>query len=412
MKSTKNSILESLTLAALALPLLHTSVQAARVDENYHADFQYGRYQESSARMSVDIFEGNLSAPIGKALTGSVNIVNDVITGASPTSNTKDANGKLVQVISGASGNWRSSNCGASICDERHAITPSLTYFFDNAALSISGGYSEENDYTARYGSTNLSWDINKKLTTLNFGASVSFDKVHPTPLNGGFLRNADCGALCNKTSQQYLIGISQIIDKHSLLQTNFSFGYHNGYLSDPYKKVGFDFNTNFYINFNERRPRERFEWAWLTQYVRHFDNLNHAALHLDYRFGINDWGIHSHTAELSWHQPIVMGWQLIPRFRYYSQTAADFYQPVFAGTNQNYNAYSSDYRLAGFGAMSAGLKLSKDFSQLKPLNTVKLQAGIEYYEHKAQYQIEGNNAGNFTDFSYYLISASIQMAF
>lgn len=429
---SQSKILESLTLAALALPMMQNAV-AGRVDENYHSDFQYGYYSENNNRMAVDIFEGALSAPIGKAITASLNIVNDVIAGASPVYNLKDNNGNVLQILSGTAysgGQIISSaskpivsgaSCTASICDERTAITPTLTYFFDEASASISGGYSSENDYTSRYIGTNLSWDINKKLTTLNFGASVAFDEVAPTPLLGGTTRNTDCGNRCNKTSQQYLLGVSQIIDKHSLIQSNVTFAYHNGYLSDPYKKVVFageaftpDGINYYYSAINENRPREHFQWAWLTQYVRHFGDLNNAALHLDYRFSSDNWAIDSHTMEISWHQPIMAGWQVIPRFRYYSQNAADFYQAVFSGVRSDYTVYSSDYRLAGFGAMSAGLKLSKEFTDIKliRLNSLKLQAGIEYYEHKAEYQLGGGNAGSFADFNYYLITASIQMAF
>jgi hypothetical protein len=410
----QSKILESLTLAALALPMMQTAT-AGRVDESYHSDFQYGHYSESSNRMSVDIFEGALAAPIGKALTASVNVVKDVISGASPKYNVRNAQGRIEQVVSGASQNALSSVCKSSICDERTAITPTLTYFFDNASASLSGGYSTENDYESRYASTNLSWDINKKLTTLNFGASVAFDELNPTRLFSPVARNSDCGVLCTKTTQQYLLGISQIIDKHSLIQSNMTFAYHNGYLSDPYKQTVFQ-NAIAPYSFtglgNDNRPREHFQWAWLTQYVRHFEKLNNSALHVDYRYGRDDWNIESHTMELSWHQPIMAGWQVIPRFRYYSQDAASFYQAVFSGSMSDYNFYSSDYRLAGFGAMSAGLKLTKEFSELKPLNTLKLQAGVEYYEHKAEYQLGGNNMGSFSDFSYYLVTASIQMAF
>lgn len=431
-QSKKSSILESLTLAALALPLMQTA-NAGRVDENYHTDFQYGHYSESNQRMSVDVFEGSLSAPIGKAITASLNVVQDVISGASPVYNLRQKDGTVKQILSGKaySGNGLTisgaskqilsgASCTASICDERTAVSPTLSYAFENSALAVGGGYSTENDYDSRYINSNLSWDINKKLTTLNFGASVAFDELHPTKSSTGAIRNTDCGSLCNKTSQQYLLGLSQILDKHSLIQTNMTFSYHNGFLSDPYKQVNFEsdplnfsFNGNFYPKLrNENRPREHFEWAWLTQYVRHFGNLNDAALHIDYRFSHDDWNIQSHTTELSWHQPIMSGWQIIPRVRYYSQNAADFYQGVFAGKQQDYQFYSSDYRLAGFGAVSVGLKLSKDFTEIKHINSLKFQAGIEYYDRKSDYQIGGNSAGSFADFSYYLVTASIKMAF
>lgn len=421
----KSNIAAKLTCAALALPGLMQTASAGRIEESYNADFQYGNYQEGAGRMGVDIFEGALSAPIGKSMTATVNLVRDSIAGASPIFNTKDTQGNIHQTISGASQTALTSECGKSICEQRDAISSGLTYFFDKASLNLGGGYSREHDYASRYFSTAGSLDLNKKLTTLNFGASVAFDEIQPSP--SGYT-SLPTNFRASKTSQQYLLGISQVIDKDSVIQSNITFAYHNGYLNDPYKQVNFygafgDPNSG--VPIQEKRPREKFQWAWLTQYVRHFEQFNNAALHTDYRFSTDDWGVNAHTVELSWHQPIADGWQVIPRFRYYSQDKADFYQPVFAadvgdvtfdatgfGTASNLAAYSSDYRLAGFGTVSGGLKLSKEFTELKPLSQLKFQTGFEYYAHKAEYQLGGNNLGTFADFGYYLITASFNLKF
>jgi Protein of unknown function (DUF3570) len=425
-KTKKSDAVARLTCAALTLPGLMQTVSAGRVEETYNADFQYGHYSESNQRMDIDIFEGALSAPIGKSMTASVNLLRDVIGGASPVYNTRDDHGKLQQVISGAS---PTSNCGDSICEQRDSISSGITYFFDKASLNFGGGFSREHDYLAKFFNTAVSMDFNKKLTTLNFGAAVSFDEINPSPSPWN---TRDAAFKAHKTSQQYLLGVSQVIDKDSLIQSNISFGYHSGFLTDPYKWVAFNGNldfgegvrvplTNFAIP--ENRPRERFEWAWLSQYVRHFEQFNHAALHADYRFSTNDWGVNAHTLELSWHQPIASGWQVIPRFRYYSQDKADFYEPVFdgdflmaantgIGIPKNIEDYSSDYRLAGFGTVSGGIKLSKEFTELKSLNQLKFQAGFEYYAHKSELQLGGNSQSNFVDFGYYLLTASFNLKF
>jgi hypothetical protein len=402
----KNTTAMRLSCAALALPGLMQTASAGRVEETYNADFQYGHYSESNKRMDVDIFEGALSAPIGQAMTANVNLVRDVVSGASPVYNYKDAQGKIRQSMSGAS---PSSSCGESICEQRDAISSALTYFFDSAAINAGGGFSREHDYTSRYFNTNMSLDLNKKLTTLNFGASVAFDEVSPSPSTWN---SRDQDFKSHKTSQNYLLGVSQILDKDSLLQSNITFGYSSGFLSDPYKWVAFYEGNSFSDFQQDKRPEEKFQWAWLTQYVRHFGQFNDAALHVDYRFSTDDWGVNAHTFETSWHQPIVDNWQIIPRFRYYSQDSADFYQPVFSGNSANYAAYSSDYRLAGFGAFSGGLKISKEINAIQPFSQLKFQTGFEYYNHNADYQLGGNNRDNFDSFSYYLVTASFNLKF
>lgn len=417
MASLKNNeqtpVVACLTLAAMALPGLMQDAAAGRIEESYNADFQYGYYSESGQRINVDVFEGVLAMPIGKSMTASVDLVRDTIAGASPVYNQVNANGRIKQIMSGAS---PQSECGASLCEQRDAISSSLSYFFDNAQATIGGGFSREHDYTSRYFNTHVSVDLNKKLTTLNYGASAAFDEVEPSPSPwntnpAGFKRD--------KTTQQYLLGVAQVIDKDSLLQSNMTYAYSEGFMTDPYKWVAFYdvdnpllFNGLLFANETrpEKRPREKFQWAWLTQYVRHFGQFNNAALHVDYRFSTDDWGVNAYTTEFSWYQPIGDGWQLIPRFRYYSQDQADFYRPVFYNADAKY--YSSDYRLAGFGALSGGIKLSKEFTGIKHVSQLKFQTGFEYYEHKASYQLDGNSAGNFADFSYFLVTASFNLKF
>ncbi len=375
-----------LTCIALTLPGIVQEANAGRIEETYNADFLYGHYAESEHRMSADIFEGALSAPIGKSMAASVNLVRDTLTGASPIFNIKGPDNQPQQILS-----------GASIMEQRDAISGNFNYFWDKVALSLGGGFSREHDYMSRYVNTNLSWDLNKKMTTLNFGASVAFDEVEPT----GFNYNK------YKTSQQYLLGATQILDQSSVIKSNFTFGYHQGFLSDPYKLVYFD---GAGIK-NDTRPDNRFQWSWLTQYVRNFKPLNDAALHLDYRFYTDDWDINAHTFEVGWYQPIVDDWQVILRFRYYSQDRAYFYQPFFqAGSNAT--EFSSDYRLAGFGTISGGIKVTKEFRQIGKISALRFQAGIEYYDRKSSYQLGGDNSGQFDDFSYYLLTASFNLRF
>ncbi|NOT11504.1 MAG: DUF3570 domain-containing protein [Methylococcaceae bacterium] len=433
-KNEKSNKLTQLTCAALALPGLVQTASAGRVEETYNADFQYGHYSESNQRMDIDIFEGAISVPIGKSMTATVNMVKDVIGGASPIYNQRDpVTGKIYQVLSAASAT-SDSKCGDTICEQRDSISGGLTKFFDKGSLSLGGGYSREHDYASKFFNTAASLDFNKKLTTLNFSASLAFDDIHPS--DSAYTIYDENNFKAHKTSQQYLLGVSQVIDKDSLILSNITFGYHSGFLTDPYKQVTFYGSQEISgipfplplpengLSIQEKRPRERFEWAWLTQYVRHFEQFNHAALHTDYRFSTNDWGVNAHTVEFSWHQPVADGWQVIPRFRYYSQDQADFYQPVFDGTvifdpvsessiAKNMGAYSSDYRLAGFGTVSGGIKLSKEFTDLKPLAHLKFQTGFEYYAHKSEFQLGGtNHDGNFADFGYYLLTASVNLKY
>ncbi len=121
------------------------------------------------------------------------------------------------------------------------------------------------------------------------------------------------------------------MLDKSSVIQTGIQLNFENGYLSDPYKLVSVGDAI-----VPDARPGSRTEAALLVRYRRAFSDAN-AALHLDYRYAQDSWGVVSHTVDVGWYQSLPDGWQLIPALRYYSQQEARFYAPFFvdAGTHQ-----------------------------------------------------------------------------
>jgi len=386
------SLLSRLSVAAIALPGLMQTAQAGRAEEDYKLDYQYAHYEESGNRMKADVFDLSASAPVGKAMTVSLGLIRDVLSGASPMFNKRDTQGKVQQVLS-----------GASITEQRDVINAGLSYAFDDVTVGVSGGVSGEHDYLSRYINTSVSWDLNKKLTTLNFSVSTAFDDVFPTGKSYRRSRN----------NQQVLLGVTQIIDKNSLLQANMTFTTTHGFLSDPYKSIYVSPKAGALFGniLSDSRPTQKFQWAWLLRYVRSFKKLNQAALHADYRLYVDNWGINAHTLALSWHQPLGDDWQVIPRFRYYTQGQADFYQAVFA-SNYTGSIHSSDYRLAGFGTLGGGLKVSKSFHQVGVVNEVKLQTAFDYFDRKSSYQIGGNSNGSFDNFSFWMVTASVNVKF
>lgn len=210
-----------------------------------------------------------------------------------------------------------------------------------------------------------------------------------------------------------------------------------------------------------EQRPDIRNQVALNTKYIQYISPFN-AALHLGYRLSVDDWGVNTHTFDANWVQPIGSGWTLTPRIRYYSQDAASFYRSYlfsqqayqkqavdnlgreiffnpknpneqyfregfFNYVDQNGNLiddalsrelqakfisfdagklpenFSSDHRLAGFGALSGGVVLSKMLAK-----GVALETGFEYYTRASSMQIgSGNNS--FADFDYYVANAAIK---
>ncbi|WP_394808610.1 DUF3570 domain-containing protein [Nitrosomonas sp.] len=212
---------------------------------------------------------------------------------------------------------------------------------------------------------------------------------------------------------------------------------------------------------FIEQRPNIRNQVALNAKYI-HYINPFNAALHLGYRLSVDDWGVNTNTFDASWVQPVGSGWTLTPRIRYYSQDSASFYQPFlfsqqafqrhetdslgrkvwldgknpaiqyfgadpFSLVDQNGNPvdgllvnpqpifksfdagklpdnFSSDHRLAGFGALSGGVVLSKMLGK-----GVALEAGFEYYTRASSMQIGNGGNNSFADFDYYVANAAVR---
>ncbi|MFZ4700334.1 MAG: DUF3570 domain-containing protein [Candidatus Methylumidiphilus sp.] len=229
-------------------------------------------------------------------------------------------------------------------------------------------------------------------------------------------------------------------MNKNAILVASLGYTRNTGYLANPYKAVTTVFVdpsqpvsptsvlSGTSLSLLEKRPDERNQWLGNLSYVQHIDALWGAALHADYRFYHDDWGIISHTFEVDWAQPVYDGWVVTPMLRYYSQDAANFYTP-YVVSFQNYPGkpiinrptgtvtltplnpaklpenYSSDQRLSAYGAFSTGIKVTKRFAK-----GISLEAGAEYYTHAGSLKMGGGGEGSYADFNYYMFNAAVQV--
>jgi len=85
--------------------------------------------------------------------------------------------------------------------------------------------------------------------------------------------------------------------------------------------------------------------------------HLDDSILDFSYRYLTNDWEIDSHTIDFRWH--LFAGentfWE--PHFRYYQQSAAEFYTPYLVDGQTLPEFASADYRIGEMTTMTLGLK-------------------------------------------------------
>jgi hypothetical protein len=360
----RQGALAALTTSALLLP----GLARAQDQERWGIDYGFSMYSEddlaasklqagSRERYEIETHQLQMRAPLGDRIDLGLDLVEETMSGATPWFVEPNAQGEPVQVMT-----------GASVEDQRSDVLLRGTYLFDTARTSLTGGYSIEDDYRAINAGFGSEHDFNEKNTTFSWGSSVSFDDIDPTPT----LVNAD-PAREDKRTISVFTGLSQVINRSSIVQSTFTYQNGSGFLSDPYKLV-----SVAGTNLPDSRPDSRNQFAWLTRYRRHFSSLS-GALHADYRLYVDDWDVTSHTLELAWYQMMWDTLAIIPSVRYYTQSEAEFYGPYF--TSSPGDDFSSDYRLSPYGALSWKLRAETRLSDWPFRMAWKVGVSWERYE-------------------------------
>jgi len=381
-KSHNNSALAALTASALALPAFQSLASTAPVDTTI--SYRYSSYMEDDAkkvaigskeRYNIDIQQFRIVAPVGSHVSVSFDALSETMTGASPQGTQAGADGSPELVMS-----------GASITEDRDDNTASATYYGETMSTGLTIGQSTENDYEANYFGVDWEMEFNQKNSALQVSYSQSDDTITPTD---AVLFNRIQSA--SKKTSGLNVGLSQVLSKKSLIQFGLGISEDTGYLSDPYK-------------IDDARPTNRTRYTAIMRY-RHFVKDSNAALHLDYRYYSDDWDVNSHTFKLAWNKNISNHIQLIPSFRYYSQTEANFYEPYKVAANTN-PYYSSDYRLSPYGAITLGLQLIHRFKHFS------YTAKIERYESSGKYSLSKVAVENPGLVNYTLLTVGFDVIF
>lgn len=167
-----------------------------------------------------------------------------------------------------------------------------------------------------------------------------------------------------DKGRNSYSAGInfSQILSKKAQATLMLDVVQQNGLLSTPFQRVYFaDVQDSYIQNFHladaiEQLPDTRLKIA-LGGRLNYYLN-ERFVLKTFYRFYTDDWGITSHTASLEVPFKMTDKFTLYPSYRYYNQTAADYFAPYEAHLSSE-QYYTSDYDLSKFSANQFGIGVS-----------------------------------------------------
>lgn len=267
------------------------------------------------------------------------------------------------ETISGASPYFHNTLSGASgvIRDDRRAADLKATRYFERAAVGIGAAASRENDFRSQALRVEARIASDDQNTTLSLVAGHTADRITST---------VDPRLHESRSTDALLIGVTQVWSQTTVAQATLTAAASHGYHSDPYKIF-------------DRRPDRRQQFALLARVNEYFPSAD-GALHVEFRAFSDDWGVRAANLELRYYQPFGNGWMARPSLRYYTQSAATFYNTTFPPRDLAAN-YSADQRLASFGGIAWGVQLVKQIG-----NDFSLDLAYEDYSQRAAWRTFG----------------------
>jgi hypothetical protein len=320
----------SLVLAALvaSIPALADGTLAVRG----------AYYKERSTRVIQPMLDGMFDAGLHGIVTG--HFLVDAITSASP----------------GAGA------VGVPFTEQRYEA--GLGYLHDSGPYRLGADtkYSTESDYRSIYVGARGEMDLAQKNATLGVGGGISFDDVANTgaqgPMGGPMLvcdntRPMDLANSCSLRTASLFASASQLLGKNAVVGVTYDLAATHGFQANPYRSVIADGEMTA-----ERHPNDRLRQAFAIS-ARYYLAPTETTFIAAYRYYRDDWHIHAHTPELRIVQQFGRNIDASIRYRYYTQTAAYFFQKRYDTSDPAIHPYvTDDPKMSAFDGHTLEAKL------------------------------------------------------
>ncbi len=257
------------------------------------------------------------------------------------------------------------ASSGASRKDVLTTVSGNYSHSSDdrNDIWSANVALASEYDYFSIGFGGSYTRLFNEKNTEISLKANVFLDTwnaIYPSELRDQptFIKFDDE----SRNSYSLGLGFSQILSKKLQGSLSVDIIQQEGLLSTPFQRVQFADVTDVIVQeFTlgddiERLPDSRFKIAAGGRL--HYYINETFAVRTFYRYYTDDWGVNSHTASIEIPIKISNKFTLYPSYRFYMQTAADYFESF----NQHLSTqefYTSDFDLSDFDANQYGFGVS-----------------------------------------------------
>lgn len=358
-----------------ALPTQTVIAAEVKQPDKWTVDSALLYYGESDGRVKDASLKSAINYALDEDRKLSIDFSVDALTGASPTGAVPTDS---VQTFTRPSGNGSYQTAAGDLPlddtfkDTRFALAANWQQGVGELSR-ISGGISASNEFDYFHIGANARFerDFNQRNTTLFVGAAYGNESIDPeggtpapfTPMQAVGNNAGKLGSE-KKTVIDGLFGVTQILSRRSLISMTYSYSVQDGYLNDPFKVLSVvDSITGRPVagpspaigrHLYENRPDSRAKQSLYGEFHYALDRDSFAA---GLRFMTDDWGVTSTTLDGRYRWNISNTTYLEPQFRYYQQSAADFYRSYLVSGQSLPEFASADYRLAEMTGITAGAK-------------------------------------------------------
>ncbi len=238
--------------------------------------------------------------------------------------------------------------------EERDEKSIGLDFLHGKTSMGLSYTNSEESDYSANSVRFGIAQDFFGDLTTLGISYARGWDEVR---------RNGDENFQATTHRQSYRVDLSQIVTKSLIVSMNYEGVTDEGdSLNNPYRQVRYldSSATRGYEYEFEVYPRTKTSSAFAVRGMYYLPYR--ASLKAEGRYYADSWGTDAWNVEVAYVHPLPKGLTMEVKYRYYEQTAADFYSDLFP-RQQAQNFMARDKELSSFTTHTIGAGLSYEFA-------------------------------------------------
>ena len=257
-------------------------------------------------------------------------------------------------------------------------------------ALDFGYYVSDESDYFAQQARLEFSRNSDRDNLTVTGGLSYGWDRIEP-------VQDADTATPDDfrDTLHGHLV-LTRILTKTTVFRLGAETNRVVGLQHNPYRNVYAGGAPESELHPDERLRRDVF--VRLNHYLP-----NQSSLKLAYRYYTDDWGIRSHEIGAKLHQHVGQWVNVRYRYRYYRQTAADFYRAEYETADGVDGYRTGDYRMRDVKSHLFGTRMDMGLGVFSPgsgwLSQLQIGFGYERYFNDANFSANVFESGLHFEF-------------